>query len=141
VAGAVMRRQQSGAIVNVASVAAKLALPYRAVYSSIKAGVMMFTASLAAEWARHNIRVNCIAPGTILTPLVEKNFDTGSLERAKVLDRTPLRRFGEPEEIGQVAVFLASDAASYITGQTLSVDGGWSIWGGWTREHELRDVP
>jgi NAD(P)-dependent dehydrogenase (short-subunit alcohol dehydrogenase family) len=134
-----MRRQESGVIINVASVAAKLALPYRTVYSSIKAGVVMFTASLAAEWARYNIRVNCIAPGTILTPLVERNFGTGSLEPDKVLDRTPLHRFGTPEEIGRVATFLASDAASYITGQTLSVDGGWSIWGGWTPGRVLRD--
>jgi NAD(P)-dependent dehydrogenase (short-subunit alcohol dehydrogenase family) len=132
IAGAVMRRQGSGVIINIASVAAKLALPYRAVYSSVKAGVIMFTAALAAEWASHNIRVNCIAPGTILTPLAEKNIASGTLAPDEVLDRTPLRRFGEPEEIGQAAVFLASDAASYITGQTLSVDGGWSIWGGWT---------
>lgn len=140
-AGAVMRRQGSGAIINIASVAAKLALPYRTVYSTIKAGVVMFTASLATEWAPHHIRVNCIAPGTILTPLVEKNFATGSLEPDKVLDRTPLRRFGEPEEIGQAVVFLASDAAAYITGQTLAVDGGWSIWGGWTPEQALREMP
>jgi NAD(P)-dependent dehydrogenase (short-subunit alcohol dehydrogenase family) len=58
-----------------------------------------------------------------------------------VLDRTPLRRFGEPEEIGQAVVFLASDAAAYITGQTLAVDGGWSIWGGWTPEQALREMP
>jgi 3-oxoacyl-[acyl-carrier protein] reductase len=133
-AGAVMRRQQQGVIINIASVAAKLALPYRAVYSSIKAGVIMFTASLAAEWARYHIRVNCIAPGTILTPLAERNMASGTLDPMQVLDRTPLTRFGTPEEIGDAAVFLASDAAAYITGQTLSVDGGWSIWGGWSTE-------
>src|ERR1019366_9699686 len=91
----------------------------------------LFTKALACEWAAHGIRVNCIAPGTILTDLVRKNFELGLLDGGKVLERTPMGRFGETSEIATAAVFLASAASSYITGQTLFADGGWTSWGGW----------
>jgi 3-oxoacyl-[acyl-carrier protein] reductase len=126
-----MRAQKKGSIINISSVAGKLALPLRVMYSTIEAGKNMFTQALACEWAADGVRVNCIAPGTILTDLVKENFEKGLLDGTRVLERTPLRRFGEPGEIAALAAFLASDQASYITGQTICADGGWTSWGGW----------
>lgn len=121
-----------GAVVNMSSLAAGRALTGRAGYGAAKAGLEGLTRQLAAEWASEGIRVNAIAPGTILTPLVRTNFAKGLLDEDEVLERTPLGRLGDPREIATVVRFLLSQDASYITGQTLSVDGGWSIWGGWS---------
>ncbi len=120
-----------GAIVNLSSVAAALSLPHRVGYTSAKAAVEGFTRSLAAEWARDGIRVNAVAPGTIATPLVAENFAKGLLDQGKVIERTPLGRLGDAREVATAVRFLISPESSYITGQTLRVDGGWSIWGGW----------
>lgn len=125
-------RSTRGAVVNVSSVAATRALPGRAAYGTAKAGVEGLTRNLAAEWAAGGVRVNAVSPGTITTPLVQTNFEKGLLDPEGVLDRTPLGRFGEPHEVASVIRFLLSDDSSYITGQTISVDGGWSIWGGWS---------
>jgi NAD(P)-dependent dehydrogenase (short-subunit alcohol dehydrogenase family) len=130
-AGVSMRARRSGSIINIASVAGEVALPQRVIYGTVEAGKMMFTKALACEWAPFGIRVNCIAPGTILTDLVMRNFERGLLDGTRVLERTPLARFGEPSEIASVALFLASAQSSYVTGQTLFVDGGWTSWGGW----------
>jgi 3-oxoacyl-[acyl-carrier protein] reductase len=119
------------AVVNVSSLAAALSLPQRVAYTSAKAAIEGFTRALAAEWAGHGIRVNAVAPGTITTPLVERNFAAGLLDERRVLERTPLGRLGTPREVATVIRFLLSPDASYITGQTLRVDGGWSVWGGW----------
>jgi NAD(P)-dependent dehydrogenase (short-subunit alcohol dehydrogenase family) len=129
--GEPMRRQKSGCIINIASVAGQLALPLRTIYASVQAAKIMFTKALGCEWAGSGVRVNCIAPGTILTDLVRRNFEKGLLDGARVLERTPMGRFGETSEIASAALFLASPEASYITGQTLFVDGGWTAWGGW----------
>ncbi len=118
-------------MVNVSSLAAALSLPQRVAYTSAKAAIEGFTRALAAEWAGHGIRVNAVAPGTITTPLVERNFAAGLLDERRVLERTPLGRLGAPREVATVIRFLLSPDASYITGQTLRVDGGWSVWGGW----------
>jgi NAD(P)-dependent dehydrogenase (short-subunit alcohol dehydrogenase family) len=120
-----------GAIVNVASLAALLALPGRVAYTAAKSAVVGMTKALACEFAAAGVRVNSVAPGTILTPLVERNFERGLLNGEEILKRTPLRRFGQPEEVAAVICFLLSSQASYITGQTIAVDGGWSVWGGW----------
>ncbi|HEV2389013.1 MAG TPA: glucose 1-dehydrogenase [Candidatus Acidoferrales bacterium] len=130
-AGQAMRRRGAGSVINISSVAGKVALPHRVIYSAVQAGKMMFTSALACEWARWGIRVNAIAPGTILTDLVRRNFDLGLLDGPRVLERTPLGRFGETAEVASVAAFLASKQASYVTGQTIFVDGGWSCWAGW----------
>ena len=130
-AGDAMRRAKGGCIINIASVAGEVALPLRTIYASVQAGKMMFTKALGCEWAASGVRVNCIAPGTILTDLVRRNFERGLLDGARVLERTPMGRFGETSEIASAALFLASPESSYITGQTLFVDGGWTSWGGW----------
>jgi len=130
-AGESMQRKNSGSIINIASVAGQLALPHRVIYSTVQSGKMMFTKALACEWAPFGIRVNCIAPGTILTDLVRRNFERGLLDGSKVLERTPAGRFGETSEVASAALFLASPQASYVTGQVLFVDGGWTSWGGW----------
>jgi NAD(P)-dependent dehydrogenase (short-subunit alcohol dehydrogenase family) len=129
--GESMRERKSGSIINIASVAGKVALPLRVLYSTVEGGKIMFTSALACEWAQWGIRVNAIAPGTILTDLVRRNFELGLLDGASVLQRTPLGRFGETPEVAAVAAFLASDESSYITGQTIFADGGWSSWAGW----------
>lgn len=129
--GQVMRRQKSGSVINISSVAGQVALPHRVIYSTVEAAKIMFTRALASEWAPDGVRVNCIAPGTILTDLVRENFERGLLDGARVLERTPMGRFGEAHEVASVALFLASKESSYVTGQTIFVDGGWTSWAGW----------
>lgn len=123
-------RAAGGAVVNVSSVAARVGLPGRTAYGSVKAAVEGFTRSLAGEWAPRGVRVNGVAPGTIRTPLVERNVERGLLDPEMVLARTPMGRFGTVDEVAKVIAFLASADASYVTGQTIYVDGGWTSWGG-----------
>jgi len=115
--------QKWGRIINITSDAAKaMALRGEAVYSASKAGVAGFSRCLAGELARHNILVNCVAPGFTMTPAVMK---TRPQEwQGKVVSSIPLRRAGEPEDIANMVLFLASDEAKYITGQHYSVNGG-----------------
>ena len=115
-----------GAIVNIGSVQAGMVLPGRAHYAPSKRAVEALTANLAVELAEHNIRVNCINPGLIdtdMTSWVMKDPEILPI----VLESIALKRAGAPDEIGQVAAFLASDKASYVTGQSLYVDGGFQI--------------
>ncbi len=125
-AGRVMIRQQSGCIINMSSQAGFAALPSEAVYCMTKAGIAHLTKCLAVEWGPHNIRANAVAPTFIHTPgtqaaLAEPEF------RADVIERiAALHRIGEPIEVAGAVVFLASPAASLITGQTLLIDGGWT---------------
>lgn len=111
-----------GAIVNVASLAAVMGFFGQANYASAKAGVMALTKVLSKELARQNIRVNAIAPGVVDT---EMGQSIPAENRAAMLGQIPLARFAEPREIADVVLFLTSDLASYMTGQTLHVNGGW----------------
>lgn len=116
-----MVKQRSGSIINITSVIGITGNAGQANYAASKAGLIAFTKSTAKELARRNIRVNAIAPGFIKTRMTDKL--QGELQE-KILANIPLGRLGEPKEIADVAVFLASEASRYITGQTLVVDGG-----------------
>jgi len=130
-AGEAMRQQKKGSVINISSVAGRIGLPVRVIYSAVEAGKDMFTRALACEWAAQGVRVNSIAPGTIRTALVQENLDKGLLDASRIYERTPMGRFGEPREVAALAAFLASDDSTYITGQTIYIDGGWTSWGGW----------
>jgi NAD(P)-dependent dehydrogenase (short-subunit alcohol dehydrogenase family) len=112
-----------GAIVNMSSVNAVFAIPNQIPYAVSKGGMNQLTKVSALALAPHGIRVNAIGPGTIMTPLAQSIMSDEAMER-KILSRTPLGRCGEPSEIASIAAFLASDDASYLTGQTIYPDGG-----------------
>jgi glucose 1-dehydrogenase len=112
-----------GAIINMSSINAVLAIPNQVPYVTSKGAINQLTKTMALGLAPHGIRVNAIGPGTIATDILKGVLKDEAAKRG-VLSRTPMKRFGEPEEIGRVAVFLASDDASYMTGQTIYPDGG-----------------
>ena len=114
-----------GSIVNIASMHAIFGAPLSPAYAASKAGIVQLTKSLAVAWAADGIRVNAIAPGWIETPMTVPARSDAGRNRA-ILDRTPLGRWGTPEEIAGPALFLASDAARFVTGAVLAVDGGYS---------------
>jgi len=124
-----MKRQRSGSIISIASVAGMIALPGRGPYSAAKAGIMSLTRVMAVEVAELGIRVNAVAPGSTRTALVEQGLRDGSISLEGLHKEIPMGRLAVPDEIAKVVVFLASDDAGYITGQTIVVDGGWSILG------------
>lgn len=112
-----------GAIINMSSINAVLAIPNQLAYVTSKGAINQMTKSMALALAPHGIRVNAIGPGTVVTDILKGVMESEDARR-RVLQRTPLKRFGQPSEIGKVAVFLASDDASYMTGQTIYPDGG-----------------
>ncbi|HOT05590.1 MAG: SDR family NAD(P)-dependent oxidoreductase [Atribacter sp.] len=125
----IMKKSGGGAIVNTASISGLLGWPISAAYCASKGGVIQLTKQMAVDYAQDNIRVNCIAPGTTLTPLIERIFQQESEpEKAKqqISQMHPLGRFAQPEEIAQAILFLASEDASFITGAVLPVDGGYT---------------
>ncbi len=131
---AALLMNQGGAIVNISSGTSRRATPGRAPYVISKGGINAMTAVLAAEWAEDRgekkaIRVNAVAPGWIATEMVKDGFRSGVVSEKQILSAVPFKRLATPEEIAKAVVFLASDEASYITGQTLFVDGGWTALG------------
>jgi NAD(P)-dependent dehydrogenase (short-subunit alcohol dehydrogenase family) len=119
-----MAKTGGGAIVNMSSVNGVLAIPSIASYNASKGGINQLTRAMALSLAGRGIRVNAVAPGTIATELA-RNAVLGSAEAtARIMSRTPLGRLGEPAEVAAVCAFLASDAASYMTGEVVVVDGG-----------------
>ncbi len=121
--GGHMIARRYGRIINIGSLTSVVALHEVAAYGASKAGVAALTKSLAVEWAPYNICVNAILPGVFRTALNEGLLD-GTDRGRELLTRTPMRRFGQPEEVAGAAVFLASEAASFVTGHLLAVDGG-----------------
>jgi len=119
-----MVKRQSGCIINMSSVNAELAIPNQVPYVISKGGVNQLTRVASISLAQYGIRVNAIGPGTILTELAKKAVLGSPDALHTILSRTPLGRCGEPEEVAAIAAFLASDDASYMTGQTLYADGG-----------------
>jgi NAD(P)-dependent dehydrogenase (short-subunit alcohol dehydrogenase family) len=128
--GAHMVQRRRGAIINISSVTGLDAFPRRNAYGASKAGVVMLTKSLASEWGGSGVRVNCVAPGYIRTPMVTALIEAGKIDVDRIQRRTPLARMGRPSEIAQAVAYLCSDWAAFVTGATLSVDGGWTAFGG-----------
>ena len=114
-----------GKVINVASMLAAIGLPGYSVYSATKGAIVAFTRALGVEWARHNIQVNCIAPGWFDTDMSAPAWQNDKIAERLVRD-VPARRIGRPEEIGPLAVYLASSASDFMTGQTVFLDGGHS---------------
>ena len=121
-----MAKRRRGSIINIASLASELGRPNIVPYAAAKGGVRQLTRGLAVECAPMGIRVNAIAPGYFATEMNRALLDNEEFV-AWVNSRTPMRRWGDPAELAGIAVFLASDAASYLTGQTIFVDGGMSV--------------
>ncbi len=122
--GKKMLEQKSGSIINITSVAAHTGLSRSGAYCAAKAGVEALTKSLAKDWASQGVRVNNVAPGYVKTDLTAGLADNEKL-RSMVENRTPMGRFADTTEMAGAVIFLGSDAASYVTGSTLAVDGGW----------------
>jgi 2-deoxy-D-gluconate 3-dehydrogenase len=130
----IMRAQGGGKIINIGSVTSVDGLGEVSVYGATKAAVAQLTKTLAVEWAKDNIQVNCLAPGFIVTPLTETALWGDAWRRQWLLDRIPARRPGMPEELVGAVLLLASAASSYLTGHTLVVDGGYLAGGSWLRD-------
>lgn len=123
-AAARLMKEHGGSIINIASINSYMHEPNIGVYAISKAAVVQATKIMAEEWAKYNIRVNAVAPGQIHTRLGDSIFEAMPEYKKVFLERVPMRRLGEPDEIVGAMVYLASDASSYVTGTTLVVDGG-----------------
>lgn len=118
-----------GAMVFITSTNAEAAFPRRAAYCSAKAGVAMLTKVLAIEWAEKNIRVNAVGPAYVATEMTQRNIAAGNVNEDQIKARIPLGRLGQPSDVADAVSFLLSDKASFITGHSLYVDGGWLAYG------------
>lgn len=130
-AGRDMIQRKTGCVINISSIAGLTPLPL-VMYGPMKSAVNMLTRILAREWAEYNIRVNSIAPGYVLTPLIKGMIERGLRDPGLIINRTPMHEMLDPKDIAETALFLASSKARYITGAVVPVDGGWLSDGGWT---------
>jgi len=126
-AGRRMVGRQAGCVLFTASMASLIGLPQVVAYAAAKSAYLGLVRTLAAEWGPHGVRVNAIAPGWIASDMLDQALSGDSKRKAKVLGRTPMARFGDPDDIGWAAVYLASPAAKFVTGVVLPVDGGAAI--------------
>jgi NAD(P)-dependent dehydrogenase (short-subunit alcohol dehydrogenase family) len=124
-AGKRMVRQSGGVIVSTSSIWGLSASANRLAYCASKAGVISLTKCLAAEWAKHGIRVNAICPGYTHTALMDDLMERGVIDHADLCSKTPMNRLGHPDEMAEAALYMASDAAAFVTGHALVSDGGW----------------
>jgi 3-oxoacyl-[acyl-carrier protein] reductase len=131
--GKTMAKNGGGSIINVSSMFGSGGVPKRLAYCSSKFGLNGLTKTLAAEWAHYKIRVNAISPGYIETPMDQGDQTTGGYSMSDIHRRTPMGRYGTSKEVANVALFLASDMSSYITGDNIVVDGGWLAYIGWEK--------
>jgi NAD(P)-dependent dehydrogenase (short-subunit alcohol dehydrogenase family) len=124
-AGRIMIEQGTGgSIINISSIRGFSPNPGRMTYCAPKAAVIMMTQIAAGEWAHHGIRVNAIAPGVLRTPMWDVDVARGAIDEQAYLDLVPAKRLGSPAEVGELAVYLASDASSYVNGSCITIDGG-----------------
>lgn len=124
-----MRRAGGGSIVNIGSISSLVGLPDQGAYAPAKAGVLMLTRQAAVDYGREKIRVNCVCPGPMMTPMLRANADAYPDPDAWLgwlAEQVPLNRISDPKEVAQAVMFLASDLGSYVTGAILSADGGWT---------------
>jgi NAD(P)-dependent dehydrogenase (short-subunit alcohol dehydrogenase family) len=127
--GRVMIAGGGGSVVSIASIGGMGGWPMRSAYNAAKAGVINLTEVLATEWAQYGIRLNSVSPGVTRTEMMDVAVSQGLASLEQYAARTPLGRVAEVREIAEAVLFLASDRASYVTGQNLRVDGGWVPWG------------
>jgi NAD(P)-dependent dehydrogenase (short-subunit alcohol dehydrogenase family) len=140
--GKAMRDGGGGAIVNISSINGLVAFPMRLAYSAAKAAVISMTEVLATEWAGYGIRVNAVAPGNTRTEMVQDAIDQGLIDLDVYMDHTPLRRLGEPEDIAEAVLYLASERSRFLTGQVIAADGGWTAfgWVPWSGDPDAPEV-
>jgi NAD(P)-dependent dehydrogenase (short-subunit alcohol dehydrogenase family) len=122
-----MLQQKSGCIINISSMAAQYGIPYVIAYTAAKTAIEGITKAMAVELSPEGIRVNCVAPGFIATNMSAKALDSDPQRKQKVLSRTPMGKLGEPDDVAGAVLYLVSDAAKYVTGVIIPVDGGNSI--------------
>jgi NAD(P)-dependent dehydrogenase (short-subunit alcohol dehydrogenase family) len=125
IVGRVMLQQRNGSIINLASIGGLVALPMSAAYCASKGGVVQLTRTLGVEWASRGVRVNAIAPCSVDTPLVQRVLSAEPEYRSRVIEKIPVGRIAEPNDMVGAALFLASDASVMVTATVLSVDGGY----------------
>ena len=124
-----MRPRKSGCIVNIGSILGRNAFPATLGYCTSKAAVDHMTRVMAIEWARYGIRVNCVAPGYIQTDMIDRLEEDGKLTVRDLEKRTPQRRLGKGADVAKAVRFVASEDASFMTGEVMVIDGGWTAFG------------